>query len=346
MELPKRGATINPAGRFEKLAVVLDEENEYAAQNPATEFLRDDTQSLISTNDSPDIGFEKSINPYRGCEHGCAYCYARPYHEYLGFSAGRDFETKIIVKMRAPELLRQALSSPQWQPQPLAMSGVTDCYQPVERRLELTRRCLGVLAEFGHPVTVVTKNHLVTRDLDHLSALARHQAAQVFLSITTLDSGLARRLEPRASLPAHRLDAIRHLSAAGIPVGVLMAPIIPGFNEHEIPSLLSAARAAGAVSAGYTILRLPYGVKDVFSAWLEEHLPGAREKILNRVRDLRGGKLNDSRFGSRMRGDGPQAAQIRQLFKVSAAREGLNRERVALSTDAFRSPAGRQLELF
>ena len=335
-----RGATINPRGRFERLEVALDEEFEAEARNPDTRYLRDDSQSLISYNESPDISFRASLNPYRGCEHGCSYCYARPYHEYLGFSAGIDFETRIMAKPSAPELLRKELSSPKWEPQPLAMSGVTDCYQPLERKLQITRRCLQVLAEFRNPVGIVTKNHLVTRDIDVLT-----EPAGVFLSLTTLDSGLARRLEPRASSPSHRLDAIAKLSAAGIPTGVLVAPVIPGLNEHEIPALLAAARQAGAVSAGYTILRLPYGVKDIFSAWLEEHVPEAKEKILGRIRDVRGGSLNDSRFGARLRGEGVFAGQIRQLFEVSLQREGLKEKALPLSTAAFRHPGGQQMEL-
>ncbi len=340
-----RGATINPRGRFERLEVALDEEFEAEARNPDTRYLRDDSQSLISYNESPDISFRASLNPYRGCEHGCSYCYARPYHEYLGFSAGIDFETRIMAKPSAPELLRKELSSPKWEPQPLAMSGVTDCYQPLERKLQITRRCLQVLAEFRNPVGIVTKNHLVTRDIDVLTELAGHGAACVFLSLTTLDSGLARRLEPRASSPSHRLDAIAKLSAAGIPTGVLVAPVIPGLNEHEIPALLAAARQAGAVSAGYTILRLPYGVKDIFSAWLEEHVPEAKEKILGRIRDVRGGSLNDSRFGARLRGEGVFAGQIRQLFEVSLQRQGLKEKALPLSTAAFRHPGGQQMEL-
>ena len=308
-------------------------------------YLRDGTQTLISFTDSPDIGFGASINPYRGCEHGCAYCYARPYHEYLGFSAGVDFETRIMVKTAAPGILRRELSSPGWRPQPLAMSGVTDCYQPVERKLQITRRCLEVLAAFRNPVSIVTKNHLVTRDVDILRELVEVEAACVNLSITTLDAGLARRLEPRASLPGHRLEAIERLSSEGIPVGVMVAPVIPGLNEHEIPAILGAARRAGARSAGYTLLRLPHGVKEIFTAWLEEHLPEARERILGRIRDMRGGALNDSRFGSRMRGEGAQAENIRRLFAVSVAREGLNGRPTQLSTASFRDPAGQQLDL-
>jgi DNA repair photolyase len=345
MDLPKRGAAINPAGRFEKLEVSLDEEFESEARNPDTLYLRDDTQTVISYTDSPDINFGASINPYRGCEHGCAYCYARPYHEYLGFSAGVDFETRILVKITAPELLRRELSSPRWQPQPLAMSGVTDCYQPIERGLQLARRCLQVLAEFRNPVTIVTKNYLVTRDLDILQELATFEAACVNLSITTLDAGLARRLEPRASLPRHRLEAVERLSAVNVPVGVLVAPVIPGLNEHEIPAILSAARQAGAQRAGYAVLRLPYGVKDIFSDWLSRHLPESRERVLGRIRDVRGGALNDSRFGKRMRGEGALADSIRRLFEVCVAREGLNREPFRLSAAAFRNPAGQQLEL-
>jgi DNA repair photolyase len=344
MNLPKRGAVSNPRNRFERLAIELDEEFADEARNPQTQFLRDDTQTLISYTDSPDIGFRASVNPYRGCEHGCAYCYARPYHEYLGFSAGLDFETRILVKLSAPELLRRELSSPKWQPQVLAMSGVTDCYQPIERKLQITRRCLEVLAEFRNPVAIVTKNYLVTRDLDLLEKLASVRAANVNLSITTLDAELARRLEPRASLPRHRLQAIERLSAAKVPVRVLVAPVIPGLNDHEIPGILSAARAAGAQDAGYVLLRLPYGVKEIFSDWLANHLPGAQKKILDRIRATRGGELNDPRFGTRMRGEGSEAEAIQRLFEVSVAREGFKKEPLSLSIGQFRNPCGEQLE--
>lgn len=345
MERPKRGATANPQNRFERLQVAIDEE--FEDHNPRTEYLRDDSQSIIAYNDSPDVGFSASINAYRGCEHGCSYCYARPFHEYLGYSAGLDFETRIMVKTAAPELLRRELSSPKWKPQVLAMSGVTDCYQPIERKLGITRRCLQVLAEFRNPVGIITKNHLVTRDIDLLRELASCQAARVYLSVTTLDPGLARRLEPRAASPRHRLDAIAQLAAAGIPVGVNIAPVIPGLNDHEIPQILAAAHEAGATSAGYVLLRLPYGVKDVFSAWLDRHLPEAKEKILNRVRELRGGALNVSRFGTRMKGEGEMARQLHQLFHVTAARHGFaDKETASLSTSHFRNPRGQQLELF
>lgn len=346
MELPKRGATINPPNRFERLEVELDDEYAAEGRNPRTQYLVDHSQSIITYNNSPDIGFEASINAYRGCEHGCSYCYARPYHEYLGFSAGLDFETRIMVKPSAPELLRKELSSPKWKPQCVAMSGVTDCYQPIERKLELTRRCLQVLADFRNPVGIVTKNHLVTRDIDLLKELARFDATVVFISLTTLDPELARRMEPRAATPTHRLDAIQKLNAAGIRVGVLIAPIIPGLNEHEIPAILRAAREAGARHAGYTILRLPYGVKDVFTAWLEEHMPEAKQKVLGRIRELRKGKLNDSDYVTRMRGEGPLAEQIERLFKLSSQRERLNERTVSLSAANFRHPAGTQLNLF
>jgi DNA repair photolyase len=344
MNLPKRGAINNPRNRFERLTIELDDEFADEARNPRTQFLRDDTQTLISYTDSPDIGFRASVNPYRGCEHGCAYCYARPSHEYLGFSSGLDFETRIMVKLSAPDLLRRELSSPKWQPQVLAMSGVTDCYQPIERKLQITRRCLEVLAEFRNPVAIVTKNHLVTRDLDILENLASVRGAHVNLSITTLDAELARRLEPRASLPRYRLQAIEQLSAGNIPVRVLVAPVIPGLNDHEIPAILSAARASGAQSAGYVLLRLPYGVKEVFSDWLATHLPGARNKILDRIRSTRGGALNDPRFGSRMRGEGSEAEAIQRLFEVAVTRERFNKEAVSLSTAQFRNPCGEQLE--
>ena len=337
-----RGASSNPKNRFEHLEVTLDPGEQ---ANPHTEYLIDDSQSIITRNTSPDIPFTASLNPYRGCEHGCSYCYARPYHEYLGFSAGLDFESRILAKPKAGELLRKELSSPKWKPECLAMSGVTDCYQPVERKLGITRECLRVLADFRNPVAIVTKNHLVTRDIDHLSALARHEAAGVFLSITTLDSSLAAKLEPRASSPRHRLDAIRQLTEAGIPTGVLVAPIIPGLNEHEIPAILKAAREAGAIQAGKVLLRLPFGVKDIFLSWLETHYPEAAARVEGRIREIRGGSLNDFHFGSRMEGEGPLAEQIQQLFQVSANREGFGGKSFPLSTKAFRNPQGQQLEL-
>jgi DNA repair photolyase len=313
--------------------------------SPATQFLRDHSRTIITYNDSPDISFSASINPYRGCEHGCSYCFARITHEFLGFSAGLDFETRIMVKEDAPCLLRKELASRKWKPQLLAMSGVTDCYQPIERRLQLTRGCLAVLAEFRNPVCIITKNHLVTRDIDLLSELAKHNAAEIHLSINSLDSDLARRLEPRASSPRHRLAAVETLAKAGIPVGVLVAPIIPGLNDHEIPAVLEEAGRAGAVWAGMEILRLPLTVAPIFQDWLERNEPGKKSKVLDRIRSIRGGKLNDPRFGERMRGQGIFAEQIRQMFHVACRKAGLSEDGPELSVAAFRRPPGSQLEL-
>jgi DNA repair photolyase len=337
---------LNPTNRFETIAVERDPEVP-GPERVETELLRDTSRSLITRNDSPDVGFEVSINPYRGCEHGCVYCYARPFHEYLGFSAGLDFESRILVKEDAPEILRKELSSPKWKPQTLAMSGVTDPYQPVERKLEITRRCLEVLAEFRNPVAIITKNELVTRDLDHLTALNEHGAVAVYLSITTLDAELARKMEPRASHPRDRLKAVERLAAAGIPVGVMVAPVVPAITDHEMPKILEAAAGAGATSAGYVVLRLPGAVSGLFEDWLERHFPDRKEKVLNRLRDLRGGRLYDPRFGSRMRGEGLFADQIRVTFETFKRRHGLDKPRPELSTAAFRRPGqGVQLGLF
>jgi DNA repair photolyase len=340
-----RGAAANPPNRFEHLRLERDADwNPAEDPSPKTQFLRDLSQSIISYNDSPDIPFRASINAYRGCEHGCSYCYARNTHEYSGFSAGLDFESKIMVKENAPELLRRELSSPKWKPQIIAMSGVTDCYQPVERRLQLTRRCLAVLAEFRNPVEIITKNYLVTRDIDLLRELAAHNAVMVHLSVNSLNRELARRLEPRASLPEQRLAAVEALAKAGIPVGILCAPVIPGLNDHEIPSVLTAARAAGAIWAGTEIIRLPLTVAPVFQAWLERTLPGKKDKVLGRIRAIRGGKLNDSRFGWRMKGQGVFADQISRMFHVARRKAGLPEDGPELSTAGFRRPTGAQLE--
>lgn len=337
-----RGAAGNPKNRFETLERVPDPiDADHAEQPlPVTQFLPDASKSIISTNASPDVGFDASINPYRGCEHGCAYCYARPTHEYLGFSAGLDFETKIMVKHDAPELLRRQLSKRGWTPRLIAMSGVTDCYQPIERKLRLTRRCLEVLAEFRNPVVIVTKNALVTRDADVLRDLAHHRAAAVVVSITTLDPVLCVDLEPRTSRPAKRLAAIAALAGAGVPVGVNVAPVIPGLNDSEIPRIVQAAADAGATFAGLVPLRLPYAVAPLFEAWLERHRPGMKEKVLHRIRDLRGGQLNDPNFGSRMEGQGPFADEIHALFRMACKRAGLSGW-PELSTAAFRRPTNQ-----
>jgi DNA repair photolyase len=347
-----RGAVCDIPNRFEKQALDLDpdvvqpdptDEHEIAL-NPKTTFLDDLTQSIITSNDSPDIRFDLSINPYRGCEHGCAYCYARPYHEYLGFSPGLEFETKIMVKRHAAELLRAELSKPKYVPKVLSMSGVTDCYQPAERRFKITRSCLQVLAEFRHPVSIITKNFLVTRDIDIFKEMAAIETVQVNISLTTLDPKLAAKMEPRASLPGHRLRAIEMLAEAGVPVGVVTAPIIPGLNDKEIPALLKSARAAGASSAAYTVLRLPYGVKDVFADWLRLNYPEKLERILDSVREMRGGKLNVSEFGARMKGTGHQAEQIGQIHKVFRERLGF-KSSAPLRLDQFRKCESNQMML-
>lgn len=343
-----RGASDNPVNRFDRLEYVPDPEGagEEDGMRPKTEFLVDASRSIIATNESPDVGFDKSINPYRGCEHGCSYCYARPYHEYLGYSAGLDFETKILVKQDAPTLLRKALEAKRWHPQPIGISGVTDPYQPVERRLRLTRACLEVLAEFRNPAVVISKNHLVTRDADVLSDLARFGAANAVLSVTTLDATLARAMEPRTSSPQRRLDAIAELREAGVPVGVLVAPVIPGLTEHELPAIVAACAKAGASYAGYVVLRLPHGLKDIFAKWLREHVPEREAKVLNRLRAMRGGALYDSRFGTRGLGDGEYAAQIAAMYHAAIRRAGMDRTPPPLSAEAFARPSRGQYSLF
>ncbi|HEX9982893.1 MAG TPA: PA0069 family radical SAM protein [Thermoanaerobaculia bacterium] len=338
MTIKGRGASWNPQNRFESLEYVRDEEAvpEDGDSSPRTLYLRDPSRTIIATNDSPDIGFDASINPYRGCEHGCIYCYARPTHEYLGFSAGLDFETKILVKEDAPQLLREELNKKSWTPKVIAISGVTDPYQPVEKRLGITRGCLEVLADFRNPVGVITKNHLVTRDVDVFQELARYDAAKVFVSITTLDSKAARTMEPRTSSPEMRLAAVETLASAGVPVGVMVAPVVPGITDHEMPAILAAAKKAGAKWAGFVVLRLPWAVAPLFEQWLEEHYPDRKDKVLNRVRDLRGGKLYDAKWGVRGRGEGIFADQIQMLFDVACRKHGLNEERFELSTASFR----------
>jgi len=342
-----RGTSTNPANRFEEIHYEPDPFEE-SSESPAaaTRFFKDPSRSILSFNDSPDIPFEVSVNPYRGCEHGCIYCYARPTHEYLGFSAGLDFESRILVKEDAPELLRKELSKKSWRPTVIAMSGVTDCYQPIERKLCITRRCLEVLAEFRNPVGVITKSGLVTRDIDLFQSLARSKAVEVTLSITSLDDSLAGVLEPRAARPRRRLEVVQEIARAGIPATVMLAPIIPGLNDHEIPALLEASREAGALGAGWQMLRLPHGVGPLFEQWLGAHFPDRKDKVLNRIREMRGGRLNDSRFGERMRGEGVFAEQIEKLFRLHARRLGLLHPRLRLSTAAFRLPGLRQGLLF
>lgn len=343
-----RGADINPPNRFETLRVEKDEDA-WIDDDPRplrTVFLKDDSQSILSPNDAQDLSFDYGLNPYRGCEHGCAYCYARTYHEYLGFSAGLDFESKIVVKPDAPELLESALAKPSYQPGTISLSGVTDCYQPAERKLALTRRCLEVLARFRNPVVVITKNALVARDIDHLTELARHQAVAVYLSVTTLNTDLARILEPRASTPRARLETIRQLAEAGVPAGVSAAPMIPGLNDSELPAILKAAADHGASFAAYSMVRLPGAVADVFSAWLDRHQPLAKEKILGRIRDLHDGKLNSTTASTRMRGTGAAATQWRALFHACCRKHGLHSGTPKLNLAAFRRLTPGQGELF
>lgn len=345
-----RGTAENPENRFERIHIEPDPPHD-VDEFPigvTSRFFRDASRSVLAENESPDVGFRWSLNPYRGCEHGCAYCYARPTHEYLGFSAGLDFESRIMVKEDAPELLRRALLSPSWQPDVIALSGNTDCYQPVERRLRLTRRCLEVLCTFRNPVDVVTKSALVVRDADLLANLARHDAAHVMISVTTLDQNLARQLEPRATTPERRLETISQLARADIPVGVFVAPVIPGLNDTEIPGILQHAAAAGARSASWILLRLPRPVDALFSSWLARVRPERATRVLNRIRDCRGGQLSESRFGVRMRGGGPYAEQLARLFDVAARRVGLDRPLPPLCTAHFRRPPqqGKQLRLW
>jgi DNA repair photolyase len=361
---PGRGAGFNPANRFAAQRIELEPDalvDDDGKPLPLrTQFFRDDTQSIIAWNDSPDIPFRAGCSPYRGCEHGCAYCFARPTHEYLGFSAGLEFESRILVKPRAAELLRAEFSKKRWEPQVVAMSGITDVYQPIERKLGLTRQCLEVFAEFRNPVGIITKNHLVTRDIDLLGQLAKYNAVSVCISLTTLDPELAKTLEPRASTPSRRLAAVRELTAAGVPVRVLTAPIIPGLNDHELPALVAAAAEAGAIDVGYTLVRLPLAVEPIFSEWLDRHRPGEKEKILGRIRECRGGVIYHGKFGERMQGTGPAAERLAQLFEVSARRAGLrDHDRIErnskgnavrsvvreLSTAHFRVPTN-QLSLF
>jgi DNA repair photolyase len=350
-----RGTSLQPGNRFEKHSIELEPgafeelaaiDPDFVPHRPETRCYSDDSQSIISRNDSPDLSFTFSLNPYRGCEHGCSYCYARPYHEYLGFNAGLDFETRLMVKTKAPDLLEQELARSRWIPQSVICSGVTDCYQPIERKFQITRECLRVMRDFRNPVGIVTKNALVTRDIDYLAELASYRASVVAISLTSLDHDLAGKLEPRASRPAARLQAMRALSAAGIPVGISLAPVIPGLNDHEIPALLEAARDHGACFARYTVLRLPHGVKEIFSSWLEEHFPGKKELILGRIREMRGGELYQSDFGTRMTGEGVIAEQIQTLFNVTRRRLGLDRQSHSLSNEHFRRRIPGQMELF
>lgn len=365
-----RGSAINPANRFETISLAQLPEGggdddllcEYSEpgrleacptgkqSTVLTQVFRDRTKSIINPVDSPDLPFSWTINPYRGCEHGCVYCYARPTHEMLGLSSGLDFETVIFAKTDGPRLLREELSKKSWKGDSIVMSGVTDAYQPIEARLRITRGCLEVMAECGQPVSIVTKSALVVRDLDLLTSLTKKNAASVAISLTTLDAKLSASLEPRACSPQRRLHAMRELSKAGVPVIVMTAPIIPGLNDREIPALLEAASDAGARWAGITMLRLPWQNKAIFLEWLARHCPDRATHVESLIRGMREGELNISKFGERMRGKGPFAEQIMQTFRVFSRKFGLEARRDSHSSADFRHPTpacdAQQLRLF
>jgi DNA repair photolyase len=315
---------------------------------PATQIIEERVKSILASNDSPDVHFDLSINPYRGCEHGCVYCFARPTHSYLNMSPGLDFETKIIAKVNAAEKLREALASPGYQPLMLNLGSATDAYQPVERKLGITRKVVEVLAECRHPFSVVTKSSGIERDLDIVAPMAAQRLVAVYVSITSLDPALARILEPRAAAPHRRLRTVETLAKAGVPVGVSASPIIPFINEPELERILEAARDAGATSAFSIVLRLPWEVNPIFQQWLQAHFPDRAARVMSRIREMRGGKDYDSRFGARMKGEGVWARLLHQRFTKAAARLGFNRTRVELDLAQFRPPrtASPQGELF
>lgn len=348
-----RGGGINPVNRYDKLHVELEHLEDVGLTEEdrpllRTEFFRDFSKTIVAENKSPDIPFTYSINPYRGCEHGCAYCYARPTHEFLGLSAGYDFESKIFVKIDAAELLRERLMSPSWEPDTISVSGVTDCYQPAERKFKITRSVLEVMREFGNPVGLITKNALITRDIDILQDLAKENLVCAFLSLTSLDDQLCADLEPRTSRPRARLKAVEELAKAGVPVGVNLGPMIPGLNDHEMPALLKAASEAGAKHSGFTPLRLPSSVAPVFTDWLTRMRPERAGKVISAVEDMRGGKLNDPRFGSRFTGEGPRAESMQAMYDLYSRKYGFNQTSVRLSRDKFKRPPkkGDQLNFF
>jgi DNA repair photolyase len=348
-----RGAALNPEGRFESLAREAFDDGwgsplEEEASRPRTTVTAEHAKSILTRNDSPDVPFTFSINPYRGCEHGCVYCFARPTHAYLELSPGLDFETRLFAKVNAAELLRKELARPGHRVEPIAIGVNTDAYQPIERDWRITRQVLEVLAESEHPCTLITKNAMIERDLDLLAPMARKNLVQAFVSVTTLDHELARRMEPRAAAPRRRLQAIRNLAAAGVPVGVMAAPVIPFLTDSELESVLEAAAEAGAQSAGYVLMRLPWELKDLFKDWLEHHFPLKAAHVMSRVRQMRGGRENDPGFGSRLRGEGLLAELLEKRFDIACRRLGLNRERrMALDTTRFKPPhSGPQLDLF
>jgi DNA repair photolyase len=346
-----RGAQSNSSGRYEPEArVAFDDGWQSLEDLPVfkTSVSIDTSRKVIARNDSPDIGFDRSINPYRGCEHGCVYCFARPTHAYLGLSPGLDFESKLLAKPDAPALLEKELSAPDYEPRMIAIGTNTDAYQPIERDMKIMRGILEVLERVGHPVGIVTKSALVTRDIDILARMAKRNLAKVALSVTTLDAKLARTMEPRASTPPKRLEAIRLLAEAGIPTTVMVAPIIPALNDSEIERILDAAAHAGAKEASYVLLRLPLEVRDLFREWLMANYPDRYRHVFTLIRDMRGGRDYDSQWGTRMKGTGPMAWMIGRRFEIACEKLGLNKRRSKLTTDHFDKPKrnGQQLSLF
>jgi DNA repair photolyase len=348
-----RGASANPPNRFERIAVEWDSDwpahegaEEGAPPKVETQFFVDRSRTVLAKNESPDVRFDFSLNPYRGCEHGCVYCYARPTHEFLGFSAGLDFESRIMVKREAAALLEKELRGRKWMPQPVALSGNTDCYQPIERKLEVTRACLEVFRKLGNPVEIVTKGALVLRDLSLLREMAQEGLVAVAVSLTTLEQALSLLMEPRAAVPARRLEVIEKLSAAGVPTGVSVAPVIPGLTDHELAAILREAAARGASSARYIMLRLPMGVENLFLEWLEEHFPDRAGKVVSAIRDVRGGELSDGRFRTRMRGEGARADAIARVFEIQCRKLGLARRPPALDVERFQKTVPAQASLF
>ena len=343
-----RGALSNASSRYDdEKRIRTDDGWDVEDELPPlrTTLTKDATRTILARNTSPDVPFDRSINPYRGCEHGCIYCFARPTHAYLGLSPGLDFETRILFKPEAAKLLAAELASPKYRCDVVAMGTNTDPYQPVERELKVTRQILRVLSDFNNPVGIVTKNHLITRDIDILADMAKRNLAEVFLSVTTLDKDLARTMEPRASAPHRRLAAIKELSDAGIPTGVMSAPMIPGLNDHEMEAILEAATKAGATRAGYTVLRLPLEIKDLFEEWLRANRPDRAEKVLSLVRQMRGGELYKAKFGERMKGEGPIAQLLSQRFTAAVKRLDLNRIRYRLDTLRFAVPEAHRTAL-
>jgi DNA repair photolyase len=348
-----RGAPSNPEGRFESLTRTREDDgwsaDDTTEPRPATVVTEERARTIISRNDSPDVNFTQSINPYRGCEHGCIYCYARPSHGYLNLSAGIDFETRLFAKTNAAELLRSELARRAYVCSPINLGANTDPYQPIEREYRITRSVLEVLAEHEHPLTIITKNALVERDTDVLAEMAKKRLVHVFVSVTSLDNRLAATLEPRASAPHRRLQTVATLNAAGVPCGVMVAPIIPMVTDCWLEEILSGAAQAGARVAGYTVVRLPYELKNLFREWLDVHVPERAAHVMSLIRQMRGGRDNDAQFGSRMRGEGEFAELIRQRFELACRRHGINMTRdIALDTTRFRVPrsASPQSDLF